>query len=107
MNTVSALTLIFIQLAIVLAAMFFGRMDFINIMAVYGSPVYLITHFGDIAPTFYSRHFGHIILFTFQTFKYFFLIRSFTIDNPTPQRNLCVVMEAMYLGISYYYVSLV
>ncbi|MGE0755338.1 MAG: hypothetical protein AB7L92_09315 [Alphaproteobacteria bacterium] len=104
MNTLSATTLIFIQMVITLSALLLERPEFVNLMLLEGSPLNLILHFSEITPIYYATHTGRMLLFAVHTFKYFFLIRAFTSEPRSIQRTLAVVMEIAYLGLSYYYI---
>lgn len=105
MNTISALTLIFVQLAIVLAAIIYDRTQLIDAVIIYGSPMYFVTHMGELPLNYYAENMGRLMFFSFHTFKYFFLIRAFTRDSPSMQRIAALVMELAYMLISYYYIS--
>lgn len=104
MNTISAFALTFIQLALVLAAMYLQRVDFTDIMLVYGSPVYLAVNIEELNPHFYTKSLSRLYLFTFQIFKYFFLVRAFTKEPKNFRRTAALLMEVIYLAISCTYI---
>lgn len=88
----------------VLSAIYMQRGDFIDLLLIQGSPLYLIVHPEALAPFFDTDHLSHMYLLTFQVFKYFFLIRAFTKDKRSTQRTMAGLMEVAYLGLSTYYV---
>ncbi len=106
MNSVAALILTFVQLVMVLSAVSYNNLSLLGTTVIYGSPLYLVTHVPEANPFMYGKEFANFMVLSFHTFKYFFLIRAYSIETGSTIRLSALLLEFAYLGICLYYANL-
>ncbi len=105
MYSILAFAVTLLQLAVVTTAIAINRLDLIGSFIVYGSPIYLITHIYDLNPFVTGKHLSYFLIFSFHTFKYFFLARAYFTEDENVPRSTALVMEIMYLFMCGYYME--
>jgi hypothetical protein len=72
-------------------------------MLVYGSPFYLIQHAFGAGSIINEKNPLYVALFLFHIIKYFIIFQSQRLEEPTLLRRMAVLFEALYIGLSTYY----
>lgn len=105
MYSVLAFAITLLQLCVVISAVALNRQDLIANFIVYGSPIYLVTHVYELNPFVDGKQFLYFVVFSFHTFKYFFLSRAFFAEDKNIQREAALVMDILYLFACGYYMK--
>jgi hypothetical protein len=103
MYSILALVVTFLQLSVVIIAIGMNRHDLISNFLVYGSPIHLVTHIYDLNPFQAGKQTLYFLVFSFHTFKYFFLARAFFAETGNTPRTAALILEIMYLFICGHY----
>lgn len=104
MYSILSLAVTLLQLiaaAVVIAA---NRLDLISSFIIYGSPIHLVTHIYEVNPFLAGKQLLYFLVFSFHSFKYFFLARAFFAEEENMARRAALVMEIMYLFMCGYYI---
>lgn len=103
MYSILALVVTFLQLSVVVAAIGMNRHDLIANFMVYGSPIHLVAHIYDLNPFQAGKQTLYFLVFSFHSFKYFFLARAFLAESENNSRSAALIFEIMYLFVCGYY----
>lgn len=103
MYSMLAFVVTLLQLAVVTVAIGMNRADLIANFIVYGSPIHLVANIYELNPFVTGKHLTYFLIFSFHSFKYFFLARAFFAEEENMPRASALVMEIMYLFMCGYY----